>query len=327
MTDAALTAGQTRITARVIPDDPVAPKRERSGRPLSTHPGGAVLLWAAGIVSGLGVLPLVLERFEFELARSATSVARTIAPAWPAGGDPLLWPTGVATAAWLLAVAVVGLAVAGVKLPDAVVLVLGVVLAGCASFVVWSTIDVVNDMSWWLVPACLLGVLAFLASARAATRWRATGSGRSRGGAVGRTLQAWAGVAVVLVAGTAIVTQIEEQAAASAGGARSATLAELHDSSLAGVRELQGWWVPQIASAKITDPAADGLYAARHQELADDYPVVLARGGDFPSASLGSEDWMTLVRQPFWTETDAQGWCDENGLGPGDCLPRYLSAG
>lgn len=325
MTDAALTAGQTRITARVIPDDPVAPKAERTGRPLHRHPGGTVLLWAAGIVSGVGVLPLLLDRFDFELTRSASSVARTIAPPWPADGDPLLWPAGVATVAWLVAVVVVVLAVAGPKVHDAVVLVLGGVLAGCTAVVVWSTIDVVNDMSWWLVPACLLGALAFLAAARGALRWRAAGSGGSRGGAVGQTLQAWAGVAVVLVAGTAIVTEVQEQSNGG-GAAQSATLAELHDASLPGIRNLQGWWVPQIASAKISDPAAGGLYATRHQELAEDHPVVLARGGDFPSATLGPEDWMTLVAQPFWTEADAQGWCDEQGLGPGDCLARYLPA-
>lgn len=331
------TAGQTKITARVITADPVPVKvaTDRVLRSLAQHPGGVDLLWAAGIISGVGLAPLVLDRLHYDPARSGAAVARTVAPTWLVDGVPVLWSSGLAMLAWVTALLAVCVALIRVRVPDVVVLVLSGVLAVTTAFAAWSTIDVVNSKTWWQLPACVLCVLAFLAAARGVLRWRRSGVGFGPGGPVGQTLWSWVLVGAVLVGGSAIVRAVEEHqlqeasssSAASADAAVPATLAGLHAQSVSALPGLRGRWVAQVASAKITDDTAAAAYAKSHQQLAARFPVVLLRGGDFPSTSMGPEDWLTVIDQGFTSQAAAQGWCTAKHLGPDNCLPRLIPAG
>jgi hypothetical protein len=316
---------KTTIHARVIGPDPVVTRPPSTAAPLWRHPAGKPLVQSAAIVTGLGLAPLLLDRFQYEEIQRAGRVARLAAPPVPAGTDPTIWPPLLATLAWLVAALVIVLALTGARVPKAVAPVLATVLAATTAFAVWTTIDVVNARDWMTLPVCVLSALAFVTAAQALSLWRRPANPYSSGGALKMTLLGWAAVLVVLVAGSAIAAEAPATTSAPLTTAASAPgLDALRSESAGGLDGLRGAWVPQVASAQVYDQAAADALVARHQLWGLRFPVVLARGGDFPSNTLGPEDWMTLINQPLRSEEEVQLWCMAQNLGPNDCVPRQI---
>jgi hypothetical protein len=331
MTDPRSGDAETTMHARVIPADPVKERPTRAPlekRKLWSHPAGPPILCASAVITAFGFAPLLLDKLEADVVQTAADVSTHIAPPWPSGTDPTLWPPAIAAIAWFTAAIAIITAVTGLKVPKIVPLVLAGILTATTAFAAWSTFDVVNTENWYLLPPCALSIVAFGLAARGLLRWRSTGYSGLGGNAVSTTLLGWALTLGVLIAGTAIVTESLEDSATN-GGVQPAFSTQL---SLDGLRTegaptldtLRGWWVPQIASAQIHDQSGADAYLAKNQEWMARFPVIVVRGGDFPSNTLSTEDWMTLVPTAFGSEAEVQAWCASNRLGPNDCLPRQI---
>jgi hypothetical protein len=320
---------KTTIHARVIGADPVAARPASTATALWKHASGRPLVQSAALITGLGLAPLLLEQLQYDVFRTASFAARAAAPPVPAGTDPTLWPPTVASAAWLTGALVVVLALTGVKVSKPVPLVLGLVLLVTTAFGAWSMIDVVNTQAWALLPPCAACVDAFVMAARALQRWQRPHCTYGSGSALSATLLVWAVVLVLLVGGTAIATEAMKSAGAPLAPASSAqrSLDSVRAETAGALGSLRGAWVPQVASAEVHDQAGADAHLAKHHEWAARYAVVLVRGGDFPSQTLGPEDWLTLVNQRLDSEAAVQHWCAGQGLGPNDCLPRQIVAG
>lgn len=319
---------RTTIHARVIEADPVVERPATTRQALYQLPAGRPLVQSAALVAGLAVAPLLLDRLQYDAFRIASATARAVAPPWPSGSEPVLWSPTVAMVALATGALVLVVAVLGTRLPTAVPLVLAAVLTGTTAVAAWSTLDVVNAQAWVLLPACALGLLAFVVAARALLIARRTGVGTSKGSPVSGTLLAWGLVLAVLVGGTAIATAAVNSSTAEAASSSTApSLDGVRSEGAAALDGIRGAWVPQVASAQIYDESAANAYLTKHQEWTGRFPVILVRGGDFPTSKLGAEDWMTLVVSPLGTEAEVQNWCTANALGPDDCLPRHIPAG
>lgn len=329
MTDPDLTrTSETRIRARVIAADPVTTRPERIRRTLATHPGGRPVLWAAGLVTGLDLAPLLLDRLQLDPARWAATAAHTAATPWPGGSTPLLWPATFAYAAGIVGLVVLLLGLVGAKVDDLVLLVLSVALTALTARGAWSTIDVVNRQAWWALPACVALVAAFVLAARAAVAWKTTGTRFTSGGTVGAALRAWAVLLVLLVAGSAIATNVELSGAGQPVSASATTpdLEGVRSADAAAVTLLRGHWVAQLASTQVQDDSQATSYLQQHQELATRYGAVLARGDDVSSGRLDSSFWLTLANLGMGSESEVLNWCAAAGLGIDDCMPRDLSS-
>jgi hypothetical protein len=286
---------------------------------IAHHPAGSSLLTAAGLVTGLALVPLLFDRLHFEVATRAAAAARSAAAPWPAGGEPWFWPGWLAMLATVVAVVVLVLAALGVRLPDLAVLVTAVVLAVPTARAAWATIDVLNAHLWELVPACVVCLVAFGSAVAAAFRWRsgegtATGAGTSE--VAGVTLGAWLLVVLVFLGGSAIASSAQTHAAgfvtsspqdvAGLLSVRAADAPRLHD--------LRGSWVPQLAAAKVGDDAAATAYALVHHDVSARYPTVLARGDDVGASDLDSSWWLSLAVVAFDSPDAAAGWCNASGI-------------
>jgi hypothetical protein len=322
-------SAKTTIHARVIGADPVVSRPESTAAPLWKHAAGKPLVQSAALVTGLGLSPLLLERLQYDVFRTATFAARAAASPVPAGSEPTLWPPTIATVSWVTGALVVALALSGMKLPKLLLPVLALGLLVTTAFGGWSTIDVVNGKAWLLLPPCVLFVLAVVTAAQALQRSRRPAGMYTSGSPLTTLVLGWAVVLVVLVAGTAIATEALKSSGAQLAPASAAapTLDSVRAESAAAFDSLRGSWVPQVASASVTDQVGADAQLAKHQEWAARYSVVLVRGGDFPSQTLGAEDWLTLVTQPLGSEASVLDWCAAQGLGSNDCLPRQIPAG
>lgn len=319
---------QTTIHARTIDADPVPQKKPKTGRkpsswrPLRQHASGTPLMWSSGLITGLALVPLVFDQITGSLFFLASGAARSAAPPWPTGGEPWLWPSWVATAVFLLAVAVLAVGISGLKVPSPVVLVVALAIAAGAARAVWSTFTVVNARLWELVPVCAVCVLAFLLAATAAARWRQGSSGLTRG-AVAVVIGAWVVVTALLLGGTAIVQNVEQSATSSAATAQLGTpwLMSLRAMNAPTADDLHGHWAARIAAGQVSDETSAAAYAARHRDLALRFQVVLVRADDLPAPDMDDSWWLTLVSQPFDTPDAAQAWCTAAGFAPTDCVP------
>lgn len=327
---------QTRIIARSIEADPPKPPRRGISltlRPLGKHPAGIPLVWSAGLVTGIGLAPLLLERIHLDVFGQAAALARMVAPAWPAGGAPSLWPAAFATLAWFTGAVVVVLAVIGVGLPDLAVLGLAGVLVVTTGRAAWSTLDVVNAQAWAVLPACVVVIVAFLLAARSALAWRKSGTDVASAGPIPATLFAWFLTLLLIVAGTAGANAAMKQAAQTASSSTSlpqtgvAGMEAARQADAPAFAALRGHWAAQIASARSLDDAGATAYLQQQQAWAGKFPVVLVRGDDFRSTALDASYWLTFAKQPFGSQTEVQSWCSSQGLGQNDCMPRLLPAG
>lgn len=209
-------------------DDESPPEQERAPKrvlhPIGRHPAGVPLLIAAGLVTGLSLLPLLFDRLRWSVALEAAASARSAASPWPAGTEPWFTPGWVAGTAFALAGAVLVLASFGLRLPDVVVLALSAVLTAAMAWAALATLDVVNNGLWELLPLCILVVVAFALAATATARWRSTpdgkggaGPGEGPGGVAAAALASWLAVAVVLLGGAAIAASARTQGLSGAG--------------------------------------------------------------------------------------------------------------
>jgi hypothetical protein len=307
-------------------------RKQRPGRrsqlhAVAHHPAGSSLLTAAGLVTGLALVPLLFDQLHFEVATRAAAASRSAAAPWPGGGEPWFWPGWLAMLAAVVAVVVLVVAALGVRVPDIAVLVTAVVLALPTARAAWATIDVLNAHLWELVPACIVCLMAFGSAVAAAFRWRSgesTATGAGTGEVAGVTVGAWLLVVLVFLGGSAIASSAQTHALGNvtsppqdvAGllSVRAADAPRLHD--------LRGSWVPQLAAAKVGDDTAATAYAVVHHDVSARYPTVLARGDDVGAADLDSSWWLSLAVVRFDSQETAAGWCNASGI-PG-CTARQI---
>jgi hypothetical protein len=197
--------------AAAPPEDDAAPPEDdapkRPFQPIGRHPAGVPLLIAAGLVTGLSLVPLLLDRLDWNVALDAAANASSAAAPWPTGADPWFAPGWVAETGFVMSAAVLVLALVGLKLPDVVVLVLAAVLTGTTAWAALATLDVLEAGLWELIPVGVLCVVAFGLAATATARWRSDPAHKGDEGATGvaaAALASWLAVAVVLLAGAAI---------------------------------------------------------------------------------------------------------------------------
>lgn len=300
--------------------------RTRRRHAVVHHPAGNSLLLAAGLVTGVCLAPTVFDQLRFDVATRAADAACSIAAPWPAGSAPWFWPGWVATVALLAAVAVLVLAISGLRIPDAVVTGLAVVLAVTTGWAAWATLPVVDARLWELLPLCLVTVLAFTFAVGAALRWRAPEED-ARGGGGGEAAAvlggAWLLVAVVLLAGSAIVSSARTNALGPAGAPQAlAGLLSVRAVDAEALDDLDPGWVPQVAAAQVTDDDAATGYGTVHRSWSDRFDVLLVRGDDVPAADVDDTWWLTLVPQSFGSQEEVTAWCTATALT--GCGPRQV---
>jgi hypothetical protein len=116
---------------------------------------------------------------------------------------------------------------------------------------------------------------------------------------------------------------------ADANGAAGAELTSLVAKDSARADELQGVWVPQLASSGPGETSADFL--AKYTALSGRYSgVVVIWSGDWPGSfgPSSSNSWVILnagMTRP--TTRPVLDWCAAEGLDPGACWARRLARG
>ena len=304
--------------------------RWTGGHPLGRHRAGGPLLLSAGLLLGLFLAPVVLDQLDFDIPRRASRAARSAATDWPGGGEPWFWPSWVALLAGAVAVVLVVVALAGVRLPNLAVAGLGAVLAVTTARAAWATLDVVNGRLWDLIPVCLVCLLAFGLAVAGTAQWRAPdGDGDDAGSGAGGAASAalgGAGLAVVLLVGGATVAYVQAEGLGPAGPPQDvAGLLSTRAADAAAADDLGGPWVPQLDAAQIPDDEAATGYSLRHRDRGAVVPVLLVRGDDVTAGDLDDSWWLTVAAQGFADEAGAQQWCADAGLAPPACVPRELA--
>ena len=257
------------------PEDDAPPRRVPHA--IGRHPAATPLLTAAGLVTGIGLAPLLLDRLGFGVALAAAANARSAAAPWPADAAPWFAPSWVAMLAFAVAAVVLLLALVGLRVPDLVVLGLGGVLTLTTARAAWATFDVVDAGLWELVPLCILCVLAFGLSATATARWRSVpGSdgtgGEGVGGVAAAALAAWLVVVLVLLAGAAIAASARTHAFGDADSPPQglAGLLSVRASDGPAIDGYRGTWMAQLATAQVADDDAASAFAVVHHDRSVD---------------------------------------------------------
>ena len=318
---------EDEAAGKPAPDEGRVAARKSSGHAIAHHPAGASLLTAAGLVTGLALVPLLLDQLTFEVAARAADAARSAAAPWPAGGEPWFWPGWVATTAAVVGVLVLVVAAVGLRLPDVVVLATAVALAAATARAAWSTLDVLNAHLWELVPLCIVCLIAFLSAVAAAFRWRSADSaddGTGAGEVAGVTVGAWLLVVLLLLGGSAIASSAQTHAFGNVTSPPQylAGLLSVRAADAPELAPLGGSWVSQIAAAQVGDDAGASAYAVVHHDWTTRFPALLARGDDVGAPGLDDTWWLSLAAQPFGSEAEAAAWCTANGVA--DCTPRLV---
>ncbi|MGY1804987.1 hypothetical protein ACI78T_17030 [Blastococcus sp. SYSU D00922] len=298
----------------------------RTLHPLGHHPAGTSLLMSSGLLTGLSLAPVIFDQLDFDVATRAARAARSAAAPWPGGGEPWFWPSWVAMIAAVVAAVLIVLAFTGVKLPDLAVLVLGVVLAVTTARAAWSTLDVVNSRLWDLLPLCLICLLAFGLAISGAAHWRspeAEAKGSGAGGAAG-VVAGGAALSLILLAGGAAVASVQAKGLGPGGPPQDvAGLLSTRAADAPEVDVLAGSWAPQLAAAQVgDDDAAATAFSARHRDVTNRVPALLARGDDL-GGDLDDTWWVSLAAQRFGSEAEAAQWCSSSGLP--ECTPLEVS--
>lgn len=313
-----------------VPEDDAPPRRVPHA--IGRHPAATPLLTAAGLVTGIGLAPLLLDRMRFGVALDAAANARSAAAPWPADAAPWFAPSWVAMLAFAVAAVVLLLALVGLRVPDVVVLGLGGALTLTTARAAWATVDVVDAGLWELVPLCILCVLAFGLSATATARWRSVpGSdgtgGEGVGGVAAAALAAWLVVVLVLLAGAAIAASARTHAFGDADSPPQglAGLLSVRASDGPAIDGYRGTWMAQLATAQVADDDAASAFAVVHHDRSAGLPTLLVRGDDTGAPDLDDSWWVTVVAQSFGSMAEVENWCAENGRMPPDCVPRLIT--
>lgn len=298
-----------------------------AGAPVGRHPAGNALLLASGLLLGLFLAPAVLGRLDFAVPDRAAAAARSAATRWPGGGEPWFWPNWVAVLAGVVAVVLVAVALAGVRLPDVVVAGLGLVLAVTTARAAWATLDVVDARIWDLLPVSALCLTAFALALSGLAHWRAPadddpGSGA---GGVATPVLVGLGLALLLLLGGATVAHVQAEGLGPAGPPQDvAGLLTVRADDAAAAGDLAGPWVPQLEATQIADDDAATGYSVRHRDRAALLPVLLVRGDDV-TGGLDDSWWLSVAAEGFATEAEAAQWCATAGLAPPRCVPQQLA--
>lgn len=114
----------------------------------------------------------------------------------------------------------------------------------------------------------------------------------------------------------------------SAGGDKArASLRNLVATQAGRAEELQGAWVPQLASSGPGETAAHFL--AKYEELSGRYPnAVVIWSGDWPGSfgPSSSRSWVVLnAAETSPTTRPVLEWCSSEGWDPGACWARRLA--
>lgn len=320
--------GRPRTAAAEDEDRP-----RRVPHAIGRHPTATPLLTAAGLVTGIDLAPLLLDRLRFEVALDAAANARSAAAPWPADAAPWFWPPEVAMLAFAVAAAVLLLALVGVRLPDVAVLALGAVLALTTARATWATADVVDAGLWELAPLCLLCLLAFGLAVTATLRWRSMpgsdgSGGEGAGGVAAAALAAWLVVVLVLLAGAAITDSARTHAFGDADSPPQglAGLLSLRASDGPAMDAYRGTWMAQLAAAQVSDDdAAASAFAVVHHDRSLALPTLLVRGDDTGAPDLDDTWWLTVARETFGAKVEVENWCAEHGLAAPGCVPRLIT--
>jgi hypothetical protein len=311
-------AGATRAEPEQAP-------RQRAFHSIGNHPAGFALLLCSGLVTGIALAPLLFDQLRFDVATDAARAARSAATSWPAGGEPWFWPSWLAAIAALVAVAVLVLAILGLRVPDLVVLGFAIVLTLATARAAWATLSVINSRLWELVPLTIVCVAAFGLAATALLRWRSPDEGPAGGGgeAAAVAVGGWLIVALLLLAGAAIARSAETNAGSGAGPPQGvAGLLSVRSADGPQIDDLEGSWAPQLSAAQVTDDTASA-YSAQHATVAAGQPVVLVRGDDVDADDLDDTWWLTLGQLAFGSQEEAAAWCAS--AGPPGCVPRLVA--
>ena len=297
---------------------------------IGRHPAGVPLLIAAGLITGLSVVPLLFARLNWSVALEAAAIARSAAAPWPASAEPWFTPGWVAGTAFVVAAAVLVLALVGLRLPDVVVLILSAVLTAATAWAAFATLDVVNAGVWELVPLCLVVIVSFALAATATARWRsstAVKGGEGPGGVAAAALATWLAVAIVLLAGEAIATSARTHAFGDAGAPAQGLpgLLTVRATDAGQLDGYHGYWMAKLAAARVTNDEQASAYAVRHHDSSAQFPTLLVRGDDTGGADVDDTWWVTLVRQSFDSQAEVEAWCTRAGLAPPGCTPRMIS--
>ena len=321
---AAATGGATRAAPS---EDEVA---KRAFLAIGRHPAGVPLIIAAGLITGLTLVPLLFDRLNWGVAQAAAANARSAAAPWPVPAEPWFTPGWVAGTAFVVAGAVLVLALVGLRLPDVVVLVLAAVLTAAMAWAAFATLDVVNAGVWELVPLCGLVLVAFALAATATARWRSTAAvkgGEGAGGVAAAALATWVAVALVLLAGAAIVDSARTRAFGDAGPSDQGLpgLLTIRATDAGQLDGYHGRWMAQLAAAQATTDEQASAYAVRHRDSSAQFPTLLVRGDDTGGPDVDDTWWITLVNQSFGSQDEVAAWCSSAGLAPPGCTPRMIS--
>ena len=312
-----------------VDDRPAKRPWFRPGRtlhPLGHHPAGNSLLMSSGLLTGLALAPVIFDQLDFDIPTRAARAARSAAAPWPGGGEPWFWPSWVAMVAAVVAVVLVVLAFTGVKLPDLAVLVLGAVLSVTTARAAWATLDVVNSRLWDLLPLCLICLLAFGLAVSGTVHWRSPegdSKGSGAGGAAGVVVGGVALSLIVLLVG-ATVASVQAKGLGPGGPPQDvAGLLSTRAADAAQVDQLTGGWAPQLAAAQVgEDDAAATAFSARHRDVTNRVPALLARGDDL-GGDLDETWFVSLAAQRFASDAEVLAWCASTSQP--ECTPVQVS--
>jgi hypothetical protein len=319
-------AGATRATPSDEKDDA---KPRRTFHPIGRHPAGVPLIIAAGLITGLSLVPLLFDELNWSIGADAAANTRSAASPWPASAEPWFTPGWVAGTAFVVGAAVLVLALMALRLPDLVVLVLAAVLTVAMAWAAFATLDVVNAGLWELVPVCLLVITAFALAATATARWRSTPDvkgGEGAGGVAAAALATWLAVGVVLLGGAAIASSARTHAFGDADAPAQGLpgLLTVRATDAGRLDGYEGYWMAQLAAAQVTNDRQASAYAVRHSDSSAQFPTLLVRGDDTGGSDVDDTWWLTLVRQSFDSQADVEAWCSRAGLAPEGCSPRMI---
>lgn len=335
-TAASASAPTAEATSEATSEEPTReaerPKRRRSrltaGQPLGRHPAGNSLLLSAGLLLGLFLAPVAFDQLDFDVFDRAARAARSAASRWPGGGEPWFWPNWAAVLAGIVAVLLIGVAIAGVRLPDVVIAVAAVVLVATTARASWSTLAVVNARLWDLLTVSLICLLALGLAVSGLAHWRGSDDEGKGSGVAAAANSAVAGAVVallVLVAGAGIARFQAEGVGPAGPPQAEAGLLSIRAADVAAADDLAGPWVPQVAAEQIAGDEAATAFSAGHSLWNTRFPALLLRGDDVDADDLDDSWWLTVAAQGFASEADVQGWCAGNGLAPDACVPRQLT--
>ena len=140
-------------------------------------------------------------------------------------------------------------------------------------------------------------------------------------------LATWVAVAVVLLAGAAIVDSARTRAFGDAGASAQGLpgLLTVRATDAGQLDGYHGYWMAQLAAAQVTNDEQASAYAVRHHDSSAQFPTLLVRGDDTGGPDVDDTWWITLVRQSFDSQAEVEAWCTRAGARAAGLHPRMIS--